>query len=67
LKIPKFGAKVFICLDIDFYEPDLVLELTPGHYQSYRMLPPGVHKYFFTVNGEQILAPFPCPQAILDE
>ena len=41
-------------LDIDHYKPDLMLPQKRNDkvYEIYRMLPPGKHKYFFTVGRD---------------
>ena len=41
-------------LDIDHFKPDLMLPQKRNEkvYELYRMLPPGKHKYFFTVGRE---------------
>ena len=41
-------------LELDHYKPDLMLPQTRNEnvYEVYRMLPPGSHKYFFTVAGQ---------------
>jgi hypothetical protein len=41
---------------MDNYEPDLMYEETPGTYVIWRMFPPGVHKLFFSFNGEPLLS-----------
>ena len=41
-------------LEHDHYKPDLMLPQKKNEkvYEVYRMLPPGTHKYFFTVANE---------------
>lgn len=49
-----------ICLhlEIDDFKPDLLLptEDNPKVFEVYRRLPPGNHRYFFTVGGEVKIA-----------
>ena len=53
IKSIKLEANVYIHFDFDQYKPDLVTNGdVPGLYALYRMVPPGNHKYFFTIEGE---------------
>ena len=41
-------------LDIDHFEGDLMMpqDDNPKEYEVYRMLPPGAHRYFFSIDGK---------------
>ena len=44
-------------LGIDNFEGDLMMKSESGReYEVYRMLPPGSHQYFFSINGEPCVA-----------
>jgi len=48
-------------LDIDQYQGDLMLPDTEttdntNDFSCYRMLPPGTHKYFFTIANKPVVA-----------
>ena len=46
-------------LDIDHFEGDLMLQTEEGsikEYEIYRMLPPGPHRYFYSVDGKVKIA-----------
>jgi hypothetical protein len=47
-----------IHLEIDDYQPDLLLPMKddPAVYEVYRRLPPGRHRYYFTVGGQVSVA-----------
>ncbi len=42
---------MYLHFDFDDYRPDLMMQGGAGLYSTHRMVPPGVHKFFFTVNG----------------
>ena len=52
-----FGAEVSLHFDFDDYRPDLMTQGDAGIYSTHRMVPAGIHKFFFSVNGEFILSP----------
>jgi hypothetical protein len=43
-------------LEVDQYEGWTMVPAKPGFFEFYRMLPPGTHKYYFSVNGVQQVA-----------
>jgi len=45
-------------LDVDNYEGDLMMvdEANERVYEVYRMLPPGPHRYFFTIDNKLKIA-----------
>ena len=45
-------------LDIDHFGGDLMMKSENGgrEYEVYRMLPPGSHRYFFSIDGEPVVA-----------
>jgi len=53
----EIGAKVCIHFEFDKYAPDLLSTTSAGTYQTFRMVPPGIHHYFFSVNGKVVLNP----------
>ena len=53
LRIPsKIGAEVNLHFDFDEFAPDLMPSTNAGVYSIYKMVPPGTHYYFMSVNGE---------------
>jgi NLR family CARD domain-containing protein 3 len=61
-----FGGEVYLHIAFDGYQPDLMLQSSAGMYQTYRMIPPGVHRYFFSFNGEYNINPN-APKVSLDD
>ena len=50
-------ANVFIHFDFDKYQPDFMPKGEhPGVYTIFRMIPPGNHKFFFTIEGNFTLS-----------
>lgn len=45
-------------LEIDHYEGDLMMQSDHSEllYEVYRMLPPGPHRYFYSVDGNPVVA-----------
>lgn len=57
LKVPQhIGAEVYLHFDFDDYRPDLMPQISPGFYQTWRMIPPGTFHYFMSVNGVEYFA-----------
>ena len=50
LRSKEIGAIVRIYFDFDNYVPEKMKAVSAGLYQLYKMIPPGPHHYFFTVN-----------------
>jgi hypothetical protein len=50
-------ANVFIHFDFDKYQPDFIPKgELPGVFSLFRMIPPGNHKFFFTIEGNFALS-----------
>jgi hypothetical protein len=45
---------IFIHFEFDDYRPDILMQdsQNPDTFFTWRMAPPGEHRYFFTINGE---------------
>ena len=45
-------------LELDHYAGDLMLPVPSDEttYEVYRMLPPGKHRYYFTIDGQIVVA-----------
>jgi hypothetical protein len=43
---------IYLHLSCDNYEPDLLLPDDLGNFSSIRMVPPGSHKYYFSVKDK---------------
>jgi hypothetical protein len=52
IRTPTFGGNVNIHFLFENFKPNQCLQTEAGVYASYRMLPPGMHQYFYTVNGQ---------------
>eukprot|EP00347_Sterkiella_histriomuscorum_P017331 403349792 len=54
LRVPQhIGVEVYLHFDFDDYKPDLMPPTSAGMYQTWRMVPPGTHHYFMSVNGSE--------------
>ena len=54
MRVPQhIGAEVYLHFDFDDYKPDLMVSANAGVYSCYRMIPPGTHHYFMSVNGQE--------------
>lgn len=55
LRCKALGAEINIHFDFDDFKPDKLRPAIAGFYSIYRMVPPGNHKYFFSINGELVV------------
>lgn len=44
---------MYLHFDFDEFIPDLMVSPNAGVYSTWRMIPPGFHQYFFSVNGTE--------------
>lgn len=58
LRSPIFGGEVLIHFEFEKYKGDLVKQKMAGIYKTNRMIPPGVHRYYYSFNGEQMVSGF---------
>jgi hypothetical protein len=58
LRCKTLGADINIHFDFDDYRPERLMPANAGFYNTYRMVPPGIHRYLYTVNGECFVNPY---------
>jgi hypothetical protein len=52
LRSPVLGGEVYIHFEFEGYKGEQLRQKQAGIYKTHRMIPPGVHKYFYSFNGE---------------
>lgn len=53
LRLAAKDATIKIHFDFEHFHPALVPQTSEGIYRVFRMVPPGVHQYFYSVNNER--------------
>lgn len=55
LRTPAFDAEVSIHFLFEDFKPFPIAQASAGVYVGHRMLPPGLHQYFYSVNKQIVL------------
>lgn len=66
IRTTQSGLTVYLHISFDDYKADRMTPISNGLYSSSRMVPPGMHKYFFSVKNESIFNSL-SPQVLIDE